>query len=233
MQMKHRLLTAATTLGAVAMFSTAAHAAGTGYVPTTSPVPSGTPGGFSQVITVKAIPANATTSTIVSATVDNTPVRIVVPAGAFSIPVQLIVTAPVLSQITTGVSSLGYSGYSAVAGVGVNVVNSSGQPYPGTFLKPIGVSVSNSLIGSGDKVVEWNVQGAFSTVSSASISAGTASWTFQRDPAFAVLAPKPSVVPSATSPVTGKPFLVEGLIGVVFVGGGATLLKRNRRQRTS
>lgn len=233
MPIKHRLLTIATALGGVGLFSTAAYAAGTGYTTTTSPVPSGTPGGYTQVVTAQTVLPNATTSTTISVTVDNSPTQIVVPPGAFSTPVQVIVTAPVLSQVTTGVASLGYSGYTAMAGLGVNVVTSSGQAYQGSFLKPIGVTVDNAQIGSSDKVVEWNAQGTFSTVSPVSFSAGKASWTFQHDPAFAVLAPKTSVVPSATSPVTGKPFLEEALVGLTLMGAGSLVLFRTRRQRRS
>ena len=228
-QMKHRLLVTSATLGGVLAFGSVAHAAGSGYVPTSGTVPAGTPGGFTQVVAAQSISPTTTTTTTVAATVDNSPVKVVVPPGAFSTPVQVIVTAPVLSQISSAISSLGFSPYTAVAGVGVNVVTASGQLYSGSFLKPMTVSVSNSLIASGDKVVEWNAHGAFSTLSAPTISPGQASWTFQSDPAFAVLAPKSSVVPSATSPVTGKPFVRDGALGAVLMGAGMALVYRRRR----
>lgn len=231
MQMKHRLLVTSASLGGVLALSTTAYAAGSGYVPTSGTVPAGTPGGYTQVVAAKSISPTATTSTTIAVSVDGSPVKVVVPPGAFSTAVQVIVTAPVLSQVSSALGSLGYSGYTAVAGMGVNVVTSSGQLYSGSFLKPITVSVSNSLIASGDKVVEWSAHGTFSTISSASLSPGAASWTFQRDPAFAVIAPKSSVVPSATSPVTGKPFVRDGLLGTMLIGGGMALLYRRRQKR--
>ncbi len=234
MQFKTRILTVASAVGVASLAGSAAFAAGSGYTPTTSPVPTGTPGGYSQVVTAETISPSATATTVMAVTVDGIPVHISVPAGTFSTPVQVIVTAPVLSQVTTGVSALGYSGYVAVAGLGVSVVTSSGKLYSGTFLKPITVTIDNPKIGAGDRVVEWNGQGTFSAVSNASVGAGHASWTFQQDPAFAVLAPKNAgVVPGATSPVTGKPFLEEGLLAMGLLGSGAALLFRTRRQRSS
>ncbi|WP_020375799.1 hypothetical protein [Sulfobacillus thermosulfidooxidans] len=233
MQVKHGLLTLLGSAGILAIFSTAVYAAGSGYTPTTNPVPSGTPGGYSQVVTAATISPTSTTPTTVSVKVDNTPATIVVAPGTFSQKVQVVVTSPVLSQVTSGVSSLGYAGYSAVAGIGINVVNSSGQPYSGTFLKPVSITVNNSAIEPGDRVVEWNAQGTFSTVSSATVSAGKASWSFQQDPAFAILAPKPGVVPGATSPVTGKPFVKDALIGMALISGGSVLFVRTRRRRLS
>ena len=234
MQIKHRIMTAVATAGTAVLLGTAAYAAGSGYTPTTNPAPSGTPGGYSQVVTAETIPPNTTTTTTIAVKVDNIPVAVVVPPGTFSSPVQVVVTAPTLSQVTSGVQSLGYSGYTAVAGLGVSVVKSSGQLYKGSFLKPITVTVSNSNIGSGDRVVEWNAAGTFSKVPSASIQHGKASWTFQQDPAFAVLAPKNNgTVPGATTPVTGKPFLPEAMIGLAFIAGGSALLFRTRRRRLS
>lgn len=234
MQLKHRMMTAAAAAGTAVLMGTAVYAAGSGYTPTTNPAPTGTPGGYSQVVTAETISPNATTTTTKTVKVDNIPVTVAVPPGTFSSSVQVVVTAPVLSQVTSGVQSLGFSGYTAIAGLGISVVKSSGQLYKGSFLKPISVTVSNSNIASGDRVVQWNAAGAFSQVASASIHQGKASWTFQQDPAFAVLAPKNSgVVPGATTPVTGKPFLSEGLIGLAFIAGGSALLFRTRRRRLS
>lgn len=234
MQFKHRMMTAVVTAGAAVLMGTAVYAAGSGYSPATNPAPSGTPGGYSQVVTAETISPSTTTPTKIPVKVDNIAVIIVVPPGTFSSPVQVVVTAPVLNQVTRGIQSLGYSGYSALAGLGISVVNTSGQPYKGSFLKPMSVSISNKKIGSGDQIVQWNAAGVFSRVSSASITSGRASWTFQQDPAFAVLAPKnASVVPGATSPVTGKPFVSEAIIGLALIGGGSALLFRTRRRRLS
>lgn len=51
MRITYRLMAMASTAGALSLIGTVAHAAGSGYAPTTSPVPSGTPGGFTQVVT--------------------------------------------------------------------------------------------------------------------------------------------------------------------------------------
>lgn len=204
-----------------------AFAAGSGYSPGSTTVPSGTPGGFTQVVTAQTISPTTTTTTNVSATVDGSSTTMSVSPNTFPTSSQVVVTAPSLSQVTSSLSSLGFSGYSAIAGLGVNVVTLSGQPLTSTFLKPITVTVHNSSIKPGDKIVEWNAQGTFSTVNSATVGNGVASWNFQQDPAFAVIAPT-SVVPSATSPVTGKPFLAEGVLGVVLLALGAGIWRRSR-----
>ena len=175
---------------------------------------------------------NATTTTTISVSVDHIPVKISVPPGAFATPVQITVTAPVLSQITGALSSLGYSGYQAVSGLGVSVINSSGHLYSGSFLKPITTTVDDSAISSASRVVEWNALGQFTSVSSATVASGSATWSFQHDPAFAVISPT-TTVPGATSPVTGKPFLMEGSLGALFIVGGASLLWQARRRNPS
>ncbi|MCY0909667.1 MAG: hypothetical protein OWR62_14900 [Sulfobacillus thermotolerans] len=219
-------------VGILALSGAAAYAAGFGYSPGTTTVPSGTPGGFTQVVTATTVSPTSTTTSNISVTVDNVPITIAVAPGTFSVPVQVVITAPILSQVTSSLSALGLGGYSTIAGLGVNVVNVSGQPLAGTFLKPVHVTVHNSAIKPGDKVVEWNAHGTFSTVTSATFSNGIASWSFQQDPAFAIVAPS-SLVPGATSPVTGKPFRADAVTGLALVALGGSVLWWTRRRNAS
>lgn len=231
MRLWNRLALFASIAGVVAMGSTVAYAAGSGYAPGTTTVPTGTPGGFTQVVTAQTI-TPTTKTTDISVSVDNTPASIAVATGTFSTTAQVVVTSPVLSQVTASLSSLGLPGYIAIAGLGINVVNTADLPLTGTFLKPITITVHNAAIKPGDKIVEWNAQGTFSTVTSATVGNGVASWSFQQDPAFAVVAPS-TLVPGATSPVTGKPFLAEGALGALLVAVGAGVLWQTRRRSHS
>ncbi len=219
-------------VGILALGGTAAYAAGFAYSPGTTTVPSGTPGGFTQVVTAKTVSPTSTTTTNIAVTVDNVPITVAVAPGTFSVPAQVVVTAPVLSQVTSSLSALGLVGYSAIAGLGVNVVSTSGQPIRGQFLKPVFLTVHNAAIKSGDKVVEWNARGTFSTVTAATISNGIASWSFQQDPAFAIVAPS-TLVPGATTPVTGKPFRADAVAGLALVALGSGVLWRTRRRNAS
>lgn len=220
------------TIG-VGFMGSVVYAAGTGYSPSTTPVPAATPGGFSQVVTVKTIPANSTSTTTVSATVNGAPITISVAPGTFSKSVQVIVTQPVLSQITSALPSLGFSGWHAAAGLGVNVTTSSGTAYRGTFNKPVAVSVASSAVTSGDRVVEWLANGSFSSVANPTITQGKATWSFNQDPGFAILSASSSTVPGGTSPVTGKPFQGESLAGagLLSLGVGTLYLSRRKTSR--
>ncbi|WP_298443480.1 hypothetical protein [Ferrimicrobium sp.] len=51
------------------------------------------------------------------------------------------------------------------------------------------------------------------------------------DPGFAVATPTSAVVPGATSPVTGKNFLPEGIAAGVLMTIGTSLLVSVRRHR--
>jgi len=217
----------------MALAGTVVYAAGSGYTPPTTPTSSGTPGGYTQVVTAVTVNPTSTTPATVSVTVDHTPVQVTVPPNAFTTPVQVVVTSPVLSQVTSALPNLGFSGFQAVAGLGINIVTPTGQTYPGAFRHPITVTVTNSAIGPGDRIAEWNSQGVFSTVANAVIKPGSATWSFQTDPDFAVLAPVKGTVPGATSPVTGKPFISELLAGLALVGVGSGVLLRTRRRNPS
>jgi hypothetical protein len=72
------------------------------------------------------------------------------------------------------------------------------------------------------------------TESSATVTAGSATVTFDSDPNFAVLAPTGTAtcaVPGATGATTGKPFLGEGILAGLLLLLGATGLGYARRRR--
>lgn len=213
------VLAAVGTLAAIAP----AMAAGSGYGPA-GPVSTSVPGGYTSVVTTETLQPSTTAQTV-SVTVAHSAAQLTVPGEAFSKPVQIVITAPDLASITTALSSLHLAGYQAIAGLGVGVDAASGLPLTGTFGHALTITVHNAAIQVGDKVVEWNQKGTFSTVSAASVQTGVATWGFSSDPAFAIVAP-PHTVAGATSPVTGEPFAVVGGLGAIAVGAGAVLLRR-------
>ena len=68
---------------------------------------------------------------------------------------------------------------------------------------------------------------------SSTVTAGMATISMDSDAAFIVRSPiaaKPAPVPSATSPVTGEPFLGEGILAGLLVLGGTGGIVLSRRQ---
>jgi hypothetical protein len=218
-------------LGAAVAFGTAgvasASTAGRQSVPppVANPLP---PGGFSTIVTNQTItPAGGTVGPV---TVAGAGVTVHIPAGAFPTDVQNVITAPDLAAVPTA------PGFMVVAGVGVGV-SMNGVPYQGTFLKPITVDVTSPKITSTSLVGAWTGS-AFVPDTSSMLSAGMASITMDSDAAFIVLtpaAPEPAPVPGATAPVTGEPFLGEGILaGLLLLGGtGALFTSRRRRDKAA
>ena len=221
-------------LGAAVAFGTAgvasASTAGSQSVPPLPPVANPLPpGGFSSVVTSQPITA-AAGGTVGPAMVAGADVTVHVPAGAFSGDVQIVLTEPDLAAVPTA------PGFMVVAGVGVGV-SINGTPYQGTFLKPITVDISSPKITASSEVGAWTGS-AFVPDTSSMLSAGMATITMDSDAAFIVLspiAPAPAPVPSATSPVTGEPFLGEGILaGLLLLGGtGALFTSRRRRAKAA
>ena len=184
------------------------------------------PGGYSGVITSQTItPAGGTIGRV---TVDGATVSLVIPAGAFPVPVQITMTGPDLFAV----GSAGTAGYKAVAGVGIQV-QENGSTYPGTFLKPLSLTVRSSSITSSSVVMVWNGT-AFVTEPDSTFTPGTAVIGFDTDPDFAVMSPlatTATTIPGATSSVTGKPFLGEGILAGLLVALGVTGLAIARRRR--
>jgi hypothetical protein len=201
----------------------AATSAGSQYGP--PPVPAGVPGGFMAVVTSVTIgPAGGTIGPV---TVDGASLMVTIPAGAFPGPVQISVTAPDLSAITPP------AGFTNVTGFGIQV-GMNGAPYPGTFLKPITATVSSPGITATSAVLVWNGT-AFVPETTATEAAGTATVSFDTDPQFVVATPitvVPKKVPSAVTPVTGEPFLGEGVLagGLLVLGSGGLVFALRRRR---
>jgi hypothetical protein len=213
-------------IGAAAVYGTAgAAAAATGYGPLPPPAPA-PPGGFTAVVTTVTIgPAGGTIGPV---PVDGTALTVTVAPGTFPAAVQITVTAPDLALITPT------AGSAVVAGAGI-AVTLGGVPYPGTFLKAVNASFGSPKITPLSAVLVWNGTSFVTDPASAS-AAGTAAVSFDTDPDFAVESPLSTPVtkvPGATVPVTGKPFLGEGILagGLVLAGAGGVVLSRRRRAR--
>lgn len=200
--------------------------AASNYGPPPPPPGVSPPGGFSDVITSQTItPAGGTIGPIV---VDGAIITLVIPAGAFPVSVQITITAPNLFAV----GDAGVAGYKAVAGVGI-LVQENGSAYPGTFLKPLILTIRTPLITTSSVVVVWN-GAAFVTETDATVAAGVAVVRFDTDPDFAVLSPlttPKAVVPGATKPVTGKPFIGEGIFACALIVLGASGLAAGCRKR--
>lgn len=215
--MRTTILKAVIALGAAAGLLLAlpatAFAAGSGYAPAPVTSTPGVPGGFNSVVTTVTVQPSGGT---VTATINGTTVSITVPPGAFSQPTQVVVTSGDVTQI----GSAGVSGKSAVLAFGISFLV-GGQPLTATFTTPISVKAAGNFASSDEVVVYDATTGAWAPVAGASVANGTISFTISSDPDFAVLASNAQPIPGATTPVTGKPFLLEGLIAVllVLVGG--------------
>ena len=205
-----------------------ASTAGRQSVPPPIPAPAPPPGGFTALVTTVTItPAGGVIGPLM---VDGAEVTIHVPAAAFPEDVQVTVTAPDLSGITPT------PGFTVVAGVGVEITL-NGAPYPGTFLLPVTVTITSPRITASSEVVVWNGS-SFVNDPNSTTMAGSASVSFDSDPAFAVETPTASrtaPVPGATAPVTGEPFLGEGILaGLLVLGGtGGLVMSRRRRVKTA
>jgi hypothetical protein len=214
------------TLGGAAMLITGvggALAAG-GYGPA-PPLPPRVPGGYQCMVSRTLTPVGGTIGPV---TIDGASVTLIVPAGAFPVPVQITLCAPELGAR----GNAGFRGFRVVAGVGIQV-QENGSTYPGTFLKPLTLDVSSSSITASSIVVVWNGT-AFVTVPDATARSGEVTASFDTDPDFAVLTPvgvAPTAIPGATSAATGKPLLGEGILAGVFLLLGASGLGFARSRR--
>jgi hypothetical protein len=189
--------------------------------PVATPLP---PGGFSAVVTTQTVgPAGGTVGPVA---VNGAEVTIHIPAGAFPADVQITITAANLSDIPPA------PGFRVVAGVGVGV-SMNGAKYSGMFLKPITVDIASPNIDASSMASIWNGS-AFVTDPASAVTAGMATITMDSDAAFIVqspIAPKPAPVPGATTPVTGEPFLGEGILAGLLVLGGSYAIFTSRRRR--
>lgn len=216
------------TLAGAAMLVTtgagAALAAG-GYGPP-APVPPTVPGGHCVVTSQTITPAGGTIGPV---TVDGASATLIVPAGAFPVPVQITLTALNLCAIRIA----GFRCFKVVAGVGIQV-QENGSAYPGPFLKPLSLGIWSSSITASSILAVWNGT-AFVTDPEFTALSGELKAGFDTDPDFAVLTPAcraTRAIPGATSAGTGKPLLGEGILAAVVLMLGASGLEFARRRRT-
>lgn len=201
-----------------------------GYGPTAPTGAAGAPGGYTTVLATRTVGPGGGT---VLVTVPGAVARITVPAGAFAASVQVEVTGPRLTEVTAGLSAVGFPGYAALAGLGVKVLTSSGQPITGSFARPVQITlVASSLRSAGEKVLRLDGPVAAS-VMPAVTSAGQVSFTITADPDIAVIDPTvvaTGTVPGATATHTGKPFVGETVLaGLLLVAGAGALTVAGRR----
>ncbi len=212
-------LASALALTSVFSLSFSVFAAGNGYAPTGGPGITNVPGGYTTVVTSKTFTAGQAGS--LSATVNNAAVVLTVPSTAFSASTMVTLTAPSLASLSSSLAGTSFANDTAVAGVGIGLTSTSGQPVNAS--SPVIVTVKNSAIAPNDMVVRYGT-GGWTRVSNATVTAGQATFSFQSDPDFAVLAPK--TVPAATSPVTGVPIAEWGVLGLGLVGAGILISRR-------
>ncbi|HEY5050331.1 MAG TPA: hypothetical protein VII50_05485 [Acidothermaceae bacterium] len=225
----------------------AAHAAGGGYGPGIGG-PAAAPGGFSSIVTTHAF---GVTGGTVSANVPGGEAELTVPDGAFSQPIQAIITAPDLSGINAALPQLGFSGYSAIAGVGISIDDANGKPITSLFVHPLTLTITGSGIDAGDLLVEFTSLSTAATLQAAVFTTGSVTVSLAADPDFAVLAPSSaaSATSSASPPASGSspPTIVEGeqftkspggsivdktlfaILAVLIVAAGVLMLVLRRR----
>jgi hypothetical protein len=212
-------------VGLSAAFVGSAAAATSGYTPPTTPPPTTPPPTpncpVGTTISSGNIGAGGGT---VTGSVDGSNVTVTVPAGTFPSGVQVAITD--VSQIVVTPA-----GTVIVLSFGVDFcVN--GQKVTGTFSPPVTVVVSNPAIKAGDVLYEF--VGDTLTPYAANVSNGQFTITVDSDPSFVLVASSSptAAIPGATSVVTGKPFLLEGIIaGVLVFAGGVLLLFLRLRLR--
>jgi hypothetical protein len=162
-----------------------AGAAGSGYAE-----PSGTvtgPTGESFPVSAVLTPTNGAVSG--TATVGTSTVDVSSPAGALD-PSDQLVVANSVSQPTA-------PGATGVVSLFVGVYN-NGTKVTGTFAKPVTIVISDPNIKAGDVVQEF-VNGAWTTISNATVVDGKVVVSVSSDPTIEVVHPK--VLVSVTEPL--------------------------------
>lgn len=201
-------------LGFTVALAGPAGAAGDGY--TQPPPPTSPP------VTVCPAEAAVNSTTVgsnggsVSGTVDGSGVTVTVPAGSFPNGAQVFITVGPAPAVVP-------SGDVLVLQFGVEFcVN--GSKFQGTITPPVTVTVTNPSIHPGQSL--FLQEGSTLIPANANIGNGSLTVTVTSDPDFVLVASSTgaTVIPGATTVVTGKPFLGEGLLGGALVLLGSTLL---------
>jgi hypothetical protein len=158
-----------------------AFAAGSGYGPG-SPPPSAAAGGFTKIITTKTLHSSGGT---IKGSANGATVVVVVPKGALPQGGQIVLSDGPPKKIDVG------KNLKVLADFSVVVLNpNNGARLSGPYMRAITVTIHDSAIRHGDKVVVVVKPGHITTISRAVISKGLATVTFTTDPNFAVVAPK-------------------------------------------
>ncbi len=200
-----------------------AAAADSGYTPTSTPVSTPPP---ATTCPAGAVVSSTTVSAAggsVTGTVDGTVVTVNVPAGAFPDGAEVAI-------IDTSGIAVAPAGDSIVLAFGITFcVN--GQKFQGTFSPPATVTISNPAIKPGQSF--YQQVGSTLIPIQAQISNGSLTFTIDSDPDFVLVASTTTaaLIPGATSVVTGKPFLLEGLVAAGLAAVGGTLLFLRLRLR--
>jgi hypothetical protein len=173
----------AQTLATVALGAATLAIAYAGQLPALAygpPPPPPAPGGFQSVVASTTIgPGGGLVGPV---EVDGCKVSLTVPAGTFSTPVQITITAPSVSGIGDG----GHPGYHAVCGVGVSITV-NGKAYAGKYGHSLALTISG-FVRPGDRVAEFN--GKTFVFVGATVKGFSAQVSFQGSGEdFAVLAP--------------------------------------------
>jgi hypothetical protein len=223
---------------------TGAAAFGT-VTPPGGPPQSATSAGFISIVTTQAVTNAGGT---VTGSANGATAAVTVPTGATTNGANVEISTGIPDTINAG------PGNTVVADFSVALVDqSSGVKMAGPFTPPISLTISDPSILATDTVVMVTAPGQTTTVSGATVAAGSAIVTFANDPNFAVIssaapATTPTTTPAspaspsaatpaisgATSVVTGKPFLGEGLLAGLLVLSGlvvfGTIVWRRRRR---
>jgi hypothetical protein len=191
------------------------------------PPPTSLPG-FTTVLTSQTIgPAGGTIGPV---SCDGATFVLTIPAGAFPTAVQITLTCGNLALL----SPFEFTGFTLESALGVSV-QEHGAAFPGTFLKPLTLTSDDAAYSAASVVGLWNGT-SFTNDTSETSAPGVITVTFDTDPDFGFMSPtttpaKP--VSKATTPVTGKPIMGEGILsGILLVlGTGGLAVGRRRRVR--
>jgi hypothetical protein len=167
--------------------STPSYAAG-GYGPGEPGLP-GVPGGFER--DVRIVKTIGLSGGQLSTTLANkVGIKLTVPPAAFVSLVQVAVTAPPFSELSSMLPKLGFRAYSPVTGFGLFFSNpNNGKPLKGNFAKPVTVVLRGPDLGvPGEKVLELT-SATSAEVLATVLSKGTATFSLQSDPDLLVVNP--------------------------------------------
>jgi len=201
-----------------------ASAAATGYSPappTPPPVAPSTVCGSGTIVTSSDVGPGGGS---INGVVGGSTVTVNVPAGAVpSGGVQVALTD------TSGIATIP-AGDTIVLSFGVNFCV-DGSKFTGTFSPPVTVTVSLPAIRPGQTLYEQTANGLVQ-ITPAQIADGSLTITITGDPTFVLVTSSSTIIPGATTVVTGKPFVLEGLVaGALALSGSLLLLRLRFRHR--